>query len=72
MHEMIEARKTSEKKEERYDLFSSLLDANEEEDDLLSESELMGTCIVQGAVFEENIHERLQGIYSSSCWPDMR
>lgn len=47
MIEMIQARKTAEKKEERYDLFSSLLDANEEETDgntKLSDSELMGAC----------------------------
>ena len=29
--EMVEARRSAEVKEERYDLFSSLLDANEEE-----------------------------------------
>ncbi|PSR76586.1 hypothetical protein PHLCEN_2v8344 [Hermanssonia centrifuga] len=43
--EMIRARKESEKKEERYDLFSSLLDANEEEEDgqvKLQDSELIG------------------------------
>ncbi|THU83303.1 cytochrome P450 [Dendrothele bispora CBS 962.96] len=33
MMEMIHARRTSEKKEERYDLFSSLLDANDQDDD---------------------------------------
>ncbi|PSR70454.1 hypothetical protein PHLCEN_2v13705, partial [Hermanssonia centrifuga] len=32
MMEMIRARQTAEKKEERYDLFSSLLDANEEDE----------------------------------------
>lgn len=30
MHEMVAARRTAEKKEERYDLLSSLLDANED------------------------------------------
>lgn len=40
---MIHARKTAEKKEERYDLFSSLLDASEEEDDAaLTDRELLG------------------------------
>ncbi|THV03109.1 cytochrome P450 [Dendrothele bispora CBS 962.96] len=33
MLEMIHARRTSEKKEERYDLFSSLLDANDDDGD---------------------------------------
>lgn len=45
MEEMIQTRKGAEKKEERYDLFSSLLDANEDELDgktKLSDSELMG------------------------------
>lgn len=49
MLEMIEARKNSEKKEERYDLFSSLLDANEEESDgeaKLSDDELLGNIYI--------------------------
>ncbi|KZT05609.1 cytochrome P450 [Laetiporus sulphureus 93-53] len=49
MIEMIRARKTQEKKEERYDLFSSLLDANEDESDgtiKLSDSELMGNIFI--------------------------
>lgn len=46
MHEMIRTRRTAEKKVERYDLLSSLLDAN---DDTLSvgskldDQELLGT-----------------------------
>ena len=42
-------RKGSEKKEDRYDLFSSLLDANEEENDgtaKLSDDELMGNIFI--------------------------
>jgi hypothetical protein len=47
MVEMIQSRRSSEKKEERYDLFSSLLDASEEEDlssgeTKLKDSELIG------------------------------
>ena len=46
MLEMIKARRQAEKKEERYDLFSSLLDANEEELEegqiRLFDSELIG------------------------------
>ena len=46
MNEMIQTRRSQEKKDERYDLFSSLLDANEDEEDVttnkLSDSELMG------------------------------
>ncbi|OBZ67576.1 hypothetical protein A0H81_12405 [Grifola frondosa] len=49
MAEMVQARKTAEKKEERYDLFSSLLDANEEESEgqmKLSDSELIGNIFI--------------------------
>lgn len=44
MLEMINARKTAEKKEERYDLFSSLLDASDGEDGSakLTNQELLG------------------------------
>jgi len=47
--EMINSRKTAEKKEEKYDLLSSLLDANEEESDgtsKLSDSELVGNIFI--------------------------
>ncbi len=43
--EMVHARRTAEVKEERHDLFSNLLDANEGEDDSeakLSDEELVG------------------------------
>ncbi|THU82439.1 cytochrome P450 [Dendrothele bispora CBS 962.96] len=52
MMEMIHARRTSEKKEERYDLFSSLLDANDQDDDergkklKLTERELIGNIFI--------------------------
>ncbi|TFY53671.1 hypothetical protein EVJ58_g9325 [Rhodofomes roseus] len=49
MRAMIDRRRGSEKKEERYDLFSSLLDANEEEGDgtaKLSDGELMGNIFI--------------------------
>ncbi|OCH86802.1 cytochrome P450 [Obba rivulosa] len=49
MHGMVRARKQSEKKEERYDLFSSLLDANEDESDgktKLSDEELVGNIFI--------------------------
>ena len=46
MQEMIDERRTAEKKPERYDLFSSLLDANMEETEgmgtRLKDSELIG------------------------------
>ena len=46
MLEMCQARRAAEKKEERYDLFSTLLDANEDEGDSeakLSDSAVLGT-----------------------------
>lgn len=45
MLEMIYARRNAEKKEERYDLFSSLLDASEDDSDgqtKLTDQELLG------------------------------
>jgi len=45
MLEMVEARRTSSEAEERYDLFSGLLDASQEELDgggVLSDEELIG------------------------------
>ena len=44
MQEMIDARKAMEKRPERFDLFTSLLDANIEEDEAskLAASELIG------------------------------
>ena len=45
MTEMVQARRITEKKPEQHDLFTSLLDANEDESDgqaKLAESELLG------------------------------
>ncbi|KAI0341851.1 cytochrome P450 [Trametopsis cervina] len=46
MNELIQKRRSSEKKEERYDLLSSLLDANEEGADALTDSELRGNIFI--------------------------
>ncbi|KIP05980.1 hypothetical protein PHLGIDRAFT_119388 [Phlebiopsis gigantea 11061_1 CR5-6] len=51
MREMIHARRTAEKKEERYDLFSSLLEASEDELDgtgsvKLTDQELLGNIFI--------------------------
>lgn len=44
MTELIQERKAANSKEERYDLFSSLLDANDEDAEVtLTHSELLGT-----------------------------
>ena len=50
MMDMIRARRTSSDKEERYDLFSSLLDANELERDSaaqLTDDKLFGESTIQ-------------------------
>jgi cytochrome P450 len=49
MMEMISSRRNAEKKEEHYDLFSSLLDANDDSESgeaKLSERELIGNIFV--------------------------
>lgn len=49
MTEMVQARRTAEKKVEQHDLFTSLLDANEDEDDgqaKLADSELLGNIFI--------------------------
>ncbi len=49
--EMVEARRAATVKEERHDLFTSLLDANESEEDSaakLSDDALLGTHICIG------------------------
>ncbi len=53
MTEMVQARRNAEKKEERYDLFSSLLDASEGEQDggaILTDRELLGLWACYGLV----------------------
>ncbi|KZP15280.1 cytochrome P450 [Athelia psychrophila] len=49
MIELIQARRTAEKREERYDLFSSLLDANDDSEDgeaTLTTEELLGNMFI--------------------------
>jgi cytochrome P450 len=50
MDEMIAARRTAEKKEEKYDLFSSLLDASDEAEtegeSKISDAELRGNIFI--------------------------
>ena len=43
---MIQQRKNAEKKQERYDLFSSLLDANDDLDEKLSDDNLFGNIFI--------------------------
>ena len=70
MTEMVQARRFAEKKEEQHDLFSSLLDANEDESDgqaRLTDSELLGMGFIQ------RIPKRVliifdQEISSYFCW----
>lgn len=51
--EMVEARRKAEKKEERYDLFSSLLDASDDQQDggaKLTDRELLGWFLVYDSI----------------------
>ena len=67
MMDMIRERRQSEKKEERYDLFSSLLDASEEElggSAKLTDRELMGRCPWHPQTHRAN---SLQATSLSSC-----
>lgn len=72
MSEMIHQRRNAEKKEERYDLFSSLLDASEEESDgqaKLTDRELFGSrprCLSLYTYLALNF--ALQATSSSSFW----
>jgi hypothetical protein len=57
MSELIQDRRTSEKTAERYDLFSSLLDANDNGGSL-STQELFGTpCDIRGIRLPEQLHD---------------
>ena len=74
MLEMVRGRKNSEKKEERYDLFSNLLGAANVDLDgepKLADRELMGEQ--HGAQDNTSYSSRfLQGTYLSSSSPDMK
>ncbi len=60
MLEMIRNRRTAEQKGERYDLFSSLLDANDDEDGggggetKLTDQELLGKFIFHHILIQRN------------------
>ena len=68
MTELIQQRKAAVTKEERYDLFSSLLDANDQDAEVtLTDSELLGTLTLI-AVMNMLLLFFSQEIYSSSYW----
>ena len=74
MMEMIRERRNSEKKEERYDLFSSLLDASDDTSDgevALADSELVGSSnhlqqLTNGTYWVS--HHIRQHFHFSCCW----
>jgi hypothetical protein len=73
MVEMVEARKNGDKVEQRYDLFSGLLDAAQDELDhgaALSDDELIGGHCVLNIVIDGKRHNRSsrKHVYISSCW----
>ena len=59
MVEMIHSRRSSKKKEERYDLFSSLLDASEEEDLSSGETKLKDSELIGLFLYFEYINQRV-------------
>ena len=69
MLEMVEARRDGDKAEERYDLFSGLLDAAQDEpgsEAALSDDELIGWYLLSyktHLTFPPRKH-----VYLSSCW----
>jgi hypothetical protein len=75
MVEMVNARRNAETKEERYDLFSGLLDASDDDLDgatAITEKELIGKCYLMHLAHEKRSHSQCQGIHLSSLSPDMR
>jgi len=74
MQEMVEARKDADKVEERYDLFSGLLDAAQDEpgsDVVLSDDELIGWYLLSdhSAFIEVVLHPPPRKyVCISSCW----
>jgi hypothetical protein len=68
MHEMIVARRAAERKEERYDLFSGLLDASDDPSDKtrLSDDELIGMRHLHGSLLpSDGIRKHLCVL---TCW----
>ncbi|KAI0642624.1 cytochrome P450 [Trametes meyenii] len=74
MREMIVARRTAEVKEERYDLFSSLLDANEglaESGEKLTDTGLMGNVFIfMVAGYETSAHTLAYAFILLALYPD--
>jgi hypothetical protein len=74
MLEMVEARRNADKGEQRYDLFSGLLDAAQNELDgeaTLSDEELVGvhsTLRSFRIIGKRLIHPLRKHVYFSSCW----
>ena len=61
MTEMVAARRNGEAKEERYDLFSGLLDAAEADLDgatAITEQELIGNCSLMHIAHEKSSHSQ--------------
>ena len=74
MMEMVEARRDGDKVEQRYDLFSGLLDAAREEQDseaAISDEELVGKYSTSGSfgvLGKYLTHPPRKYVYLSSCW----
>ena len=74
MLEMVESRRNGDKVEQRYDLFSGLLDAAQDEqggEAVLSDDELMGGCSASGSfgiLGMRLICASRKHVYISHCW----
>lgn len=73
MLEMIQIRRVAEKRVERYDLFSSLLDANEEPEEgqiALTDRELIGNCTMLWLRTIRSPSHPIgrQHVHLPSCW----
>jgi hypothetical protein len=74
MVEMVEARRAGDKIEQRYDLFSGLLDAAQEEqgrEAVINEEELIGGYSFSGSfvIRKASYSPPRKYVCISSCWP---
>ena len=73
MQEMVEARRNGDKVEERYDLFSGLLDAAQDESNNgggLSDEELIGwyQTLQSSGILKKRLYPPRKHVHLSYCW----
>jgi cytochrome P450 len=72
MREMIERQRASEVKDDRYDLFSGLMDSSEGDDTGMTDDEIIGTYNVNIFQAPGTDSSLIQGTFMSSCPPGTR